>query len=65
MFYVVESMLEDILQIVLLSIIVFLVCIIIKFVFFDFLEKHFIINIIVTVIIPLLVIVFELLSLFL
>lgn len=64
LFYVVESMLEEILQVVLLAIIIFFGCITIKFVFSDFLEKHFVINFIVTAIIPLLAIGFELLSLF-
>ena len=63
--YIVESMLKEILEVVLVSVIIFFACMIIKFVFYDFLEKHFAINVIITVIIPLLVIISEILILFL
>lgn len=57
-------MLYQILKMVIFAILIFGICFIVRVVFYDFLDKHFIINFIVTVIIPLSFIFYMVLALF-
>ena len=65
MSFIVLLMILKIIKMIIFSIITFIICLIAKILFFDFLEKHFFINMVVTVIIPLIFIIYMILSLFL
>ena len=64
-FIIIESMLEKILETVLIALLLFFGCLIIKIVFYDFLDKHFVINFFCIVVCPILIILFEIFNLFL